>query len=293
MRMDPTSEPAWISLDEGVPAREAALVLAARSIPFRMVKGSGALEVPEPFYFLAKAELAAYIEENRSWPGMAVDGEWRMEAGIVWQFLLVTALLAWLMGDPLGLGLVERGAADGGAILKGEWYRSVTALTLHADPAHLLGNMLFGFVCFLPLYGRLGSGLPWLLLLLAGAAGNLCAAWLSSGVNSAVGASTAVMAEAGIMASLDMHDALRSGRWGRVPRGLAAGAAVFSMIGLGDRPGVDYLGHVAGFLCGLPVGAAAVAAAARFPRLRRSWWPGAIAAASVATAWFMALAPWR
>jgi len=35
---------------------------------------------------------------------------------------------------------VERGSADAGRIVRGEWWRAVTALTLHADVAHTLGN---------------------------------------------------------------------------------------------------------------------------------------------------------
>ena len=38
---------------------------------------------------------------------------------------------------------VERGSADAALILRGEWWRVATALTLHADAAHVAGSELF------------------------------------------------------------------------------------------------------------------------------------------------------
>ena len=51
-------------------------------------------------------------------------------------FALVLLALPWVQ-TPLWH---QRGAADAAAILRGEWWRILTALTLHADEAHAAGN---------------------------------------------------------------------------------------------------------------------------------------------------------
>ena len=37
------------------------------------------------------------------------------------------------------------GIADAGKILRGEWWRTITAMTLHGDGRHLAGNLVSGF----------------------------------------------------------------------------------------------------------------------------------------------------
>jgi rhomboid protease GluP len=67
-----------------------------------------------------------------------------------------------------------RGSIDSVAILDhGEWWRLVTALTLHADLVHLTGNCLIGSLMIHFLGKLLGYGLSWILLILTGLTGNL------------------------------------------------------------------------------------------------------------------------
>ena len=60
---------------------------------------------------------------------------------------------------------------DSTAMAAGEWWRAVTALTIHADEGHLVGNMvslsLFGYAVCL----AYGGGLAWALILASGIAG--------------------------------------------------------------------------------------------------------------------------
>jgi len=265
------------------------LVLSARRIPYRIEEGSGAVMVPEPFYLDALGEIEGYLEDNRGWPSESSASSWPFDARAGWQFIVVTGVLSWLLSDPLGLDLSQKGSAQAAAIVLGGWYRAVTALTLHVDPAHLLGNMLFGFIFFLPLSFRFGNGLSWLLTLLAGAGGNLAAAYISGGYHHSIGASTAVMAEVGIMASLDLRDALARGGWSRVFRTLAAGMALFSILGMGDKANVDYLGHLCGFLAGLPAGFMGSLMLNWSPSIVRSGWPGGLALLLLAASWGAAL----
>src|SRR2546422_4485816 len=58
------------------------------------------------------------------------------------------------------------------SIVAGEWWRTVTALTLHADVPHLLGNAVASVVLVGAVSRELGPGLGLWLLVLAGAGGN-------------------------------------------------------------------------------------------------------------------------
>ena len=79
------------------------------------------------------------------------------------------------------------GALHAAAVLDGDWWRTVTALTLHGDLGHLLGNTLFGIV-FGWFIGRyLGSGFGWLLIVAAGAIANYCNAMLQPEAFRAIG----------------------------------------------------------------------------------------------------------
>ena len=68
------------------------------------------------------------------------------------------------------------GSASAELIVRGQWWRAVTALTLHADLLHLFGNAVAS-VIFVTAVGRwLGAGIGAWLILLAGAGGNLITA---------------------------------------------------------------------------------------------------------------------
>ena len=82
---------------------------------------------------------------------------------------------------------------------RGEWWRAVTALTLHLDQAHLLGNLLFG-VAIGFLAGRaFGPGIAWASILAAAAVANYADMLISPSTHRAVGASTAVFAALGLL----------------------------------------------------------------------------------------------
>ena len=95
-----------------------------------------------------------------------------------------------------------------GLIQAGQWWRAVTALTLHVDHGHLLGNLLAGIVIGIVAAQLLGQGLAWLAILLAGALGNLIAALLRGPDYGAIGASTAVFGALGIVSAFT-----RQRRW--------------------------------------------------------------------------------
>ena len=82
------------------------------------------------------------------------------------------------------------GRADAKLILAGEFWRCVTALTLHADMPHVLGNAIFGTLFMGAVFRVLGPGLGGTLVLASGIVGNLVNAFLHGSAHSSVGAST-------------------------------------------------------------------------------------------------------
>src|SRR5437899_11789152 len=126
-------------------AEEWALVLAADGIPHRVEPdGSGwTLVVPDPDVTRAHAALDAYDDEARR-PRVAPLLE-RTERPLPWAFGFTVAalMLAFfaVSGSPAPGSLwFDRGAASARDMLGGEPWRAVTALTLHIDAAHVMGN---------------------------------------------------------------------------------------------------------------------------------------------------------
>ncbi|HEX5932387.1 MAG TPA: rhomboid family intramembrane serine protease, partial [Methyloceanibacter sp.] len=180
------------------------------------------------------------------------------------------------------------GTAQAGLITDGEWWRTLTALGLHADVGHLASNLFFGSVLGLLLAQALGSGFAWLAILLAGGLGNAMGALLQPATHAAVGASTAVFGALGILAALAWKRQaavwrLRLRRW--LP--FAAGLMLFAYLGVGgDR--TDVVGHIAGLAAGGGIGVAL--GARKSPKGRRVQWAcGTAAAALFALAWALAL----
>src|SRR5262249_21180296 len=117
----------------------------------------------------------------------------------------------------------RRGSADAARTMAGEWWRAVTALTLHADATHVLGNALASALLVTAVCQQLGPGVGLWLLLLAGAGGNAITAAVHRAGHVSVGASTAMFGAIGILAGLRIA---APGRLGSAPRqGGGLGAA--------------------------------------------------------------------
>jgi membrane associated rhomboid family serine protease len=271
-----------------------ALVLSARGIESRLVPEGGALSVQVAPADAARAvyELTEHdLENSPAAPEAAAPrlGLPPFEAVLAyWAVLLFFfAATRW---QAFGIDWLEAGAADAGAMRAGEWWRAATALCLHVDAAHLLGNLVFGTVFALLLARVTGTGLAWLAMIVAGTLGNILNAVVQPAAHVSIGASTALFAAIGLLAALN-----QSGRPGRHAVTLRAGAPLAGGIMLlaflgfaGER--TDILAHVLGFGAG-------VAGGYLLARHGRAWmavpepqWRPAVAAAAfLAAAWTVAI----
>src|SRR3954469_337712 len=198
----------------------------------------------------AEAALAAFERENpapKAPPARPAVPRSAVACGVFF-FLSLLALQIWTGPDSAGSPWFARGSANARAILAGEWWRTVTALTLHGDAGHAVGNAVLGGLLLALLSRALGPGIASALLLLAGAGGTLAAATLMRRDFVSIGASTAVFGALGALAVLPQ---LRRRAW--VP--LGAGVALLAFLGTSGRS--DLAGHLCGFAAGVALGAGA------------------------------------
>ena len=191
-----------------------------------------------------------------------------------------------------GLDWWSAGAARAGPIVGGEYWRTITALGLHADLGHLAGNLFAGSVFGILLAQFLGPGLAWFAILLAAALGNAANALLQPAEHNAVGASTAVFAALGLLSALMWRR--QATRWARGLRRwlpLAAGVTLLAYLGIGGER-TDVGAHVAGFVAGVVFGAGLHVIGPRLPQGPAAQYTyGAAALALFCFAWLAASAP--
>jgi len=266
-------------------AEEWALVLTAAGIPNAIeVDASGFIVLAAGDDSLrAHAALAAYDDERRVAPTLVSEPyPWMSGVGL-------GLLLLWLFtfsGTPSpGSRWFAAGSAAADRIRAGEVWRTVTALTLHVDVMHVLGNAVATAVLVPPLVQRFGAGATLVLLLLAGALGNVLAALTHDPRHVAVGASTATFGAVGLLTALRLlpHEPpTRSKRW------TAPVAGVLLLVTLGAAPGADIAAHLFGFVVGAALGALAGFTVRRRPRALVQWVLGLLVAIVVIVCWRLA-----
>ncbi len=212
----------------------------------------------EKFEAERAAERAALLEAQAE----AEAGKTAPRPGSFSLYAFIWVMLFWFaIQASRGPGWVTHGQADAQAILHGELWRTVTALTLHADLGHLTANIACGLVFAWSLLPLLGSGWTWLGLVLSGLGGNLLNALSHRGGDHlSIGASTAVFGGLGLLVGFQVAVAFQRRKWASFrPRHVflpfSAGLALLAYLGVGDGTGnVDILAHGFGMLCGLLLG---------------------------------------
>jgi rhomboid protease GluP len=182
----------------------------------------------------------------------------------------------------------ERGELNAAHVHGGQWWRAWTALTLHRDVAHLVGNLGAG-VWFGTLAARqLGAGTAWLLIVTGAAAANLFDAQFGPSTYRSVGASTAVFTALGLMAAHSWRTRydLRQ-KWALRWSPLIAGAVLLGWFG-STGEGTDLVAHALGFAVGCLLGALGAGNIIAQDRVSQTL-AGLAALGSLALAWTFAL----
>lgn len=254
------------------------LVLAAKKIPHRFFSGatSPRLYVPPLWEGVALQEIRA-VEAERGIPNFVPPA-----SNNIWGvFFFLLLLLVWhglrnrwfifsLPVPPFPDLSARWSPLYGLDVYKArslhEWWRTVTALTLHADDAHLFSNLGFGLIFFIPLCRRAGLGLGIALAVFGGICGNVANALFKEPHVVSIGFSTALFAGVGALCALNASDIFRhhmrhAGHVGtelyaslgrKVLLPLAAGLALLGLLGGGEAR-TDYAAHICGFVMGFVV----------------------------------------
>ena len=278
------SEDIWVEVGRFTGPDEAgeyALVLVAAGIDCQLTPrgGSIGLLVAEPRVIEARRELAAYAEDNRSLPTSQPPPLSLREGltGVLAYWCAVLFVYAAARQHAFAIDWFLAGEAQADRIVGGEWWRVFTALSLHVDVGHLFSNLVAGSLFGFFLSEILSSGLAWLMILIAGGAGNLLNAFFQAPTHTSVGASTAIFGAVGVLAVLALK--YRPSQWQRglrrwVP--LAAGVMLLAFLGIeGER--IDVGAHLAGFIVGCVLGLSclAVGSSVIMHRMSGAWGAGA------------------
>ena len=234
-----------------------AFVLKAVGIEHVVAKNDNkfVLLVPEESVALALEQLGGYEAESRPKPPPTPlqlhTNAWTGSAVYVMSMLGI----AYAAGESLGgFDWYETGALRHGAIAHGELWRIVTALTLHADVGHILGNLAFGAPYGYFASQLLGTGRAWASILIAAAFANFINATLMGEQQSSIGASTAVFAMLGIVGAYAWRRGKsRFNSWAHRGAPLIAAVALLAFTGVGDER-TDIVAHLAGFGVGVGMG---------------------------------------
>jgi rhomboid protease GluP len=257
----------WIAIASAPDEPRAAdlgLMLTARGIEHVRQPGvvGWDIAVPVSRAAQARAEIAQYVVENKRAIGQrrveeigdGLPGMVAYLAILLAVFFFVHASILSLRAGVFALDWFNAGRFVAGRVLAGEWWRTVTALTLHWDLDHLGGNLVFG--AFFGFYiGRyLGRGIGWLSVLGAATLANVLAALLLEPGHTSLGASTAVFAALGILTAYTWRRGyLRETPWRWRIAPIVAGLGLLAFTGAGGE-NTDVFAHLAGFVAGFGTG---------------------------------------
>ena len=244
-------------------ALEEGLVILAMNLPYWHIHQSGQhqLYVEADRLISVESELEVFREEQMDWHPYEADAGIQDRPASFYVPYLATLILiiSFVLQRAYAPGYVVAGRMDAQGLMgRGEWWRPLTALFLHGDAGHLLGNLIFGLW-----YGTLvnrgyGTWLGWGLILLSGMLGNtLVGAIRYPDPHLALGASTAVFGALGLLVGEGLihrwHQSFFS-RLGPILVPLVAGGVLLGWTGGFDDPRTDGLAHALGFGSGLMLG---------------------------------------
>ncbi len=291
----PSASPPLLALRLPISAdpRDWALVLEAADIAFQWgqeADGSRLILVPADEAERAAAQLSDWMAENAALPSLPPAARYRGGAWLGLGWALALLLFFAVTGDarPDSRWLAT-GRAEAGLILGGQPWRTVTALTLHADLSHVLANAIAGGLLTVAVASALGPGLAFLAILLSGLGGNWLTAFLRPVAGSSIGASTAVFGAVGLLAGLALDRRRRAGWAGeRLWLPVLAGMGLLAL--LGTDPQTDVLAHSLGLVAGIPLGACFGLMERHWGRRGGQWAAASLGLLLVVSSWLAATA---
>jgi rhomboid protease GluP len=247
-------------------ARDWGLVLASQGIAHALVFAleGWVVQVPRERHAEATRAVRLYQDENRDWPPVEKRDvpRHRLTYAVGIAFALVWLFFAGITGPVIrGSDWFVNGRADAHLLFAEPW-RMVTALTLHADSQHVIGNAISGTIFGTAVSRRIGPGGALFAVASAGALGNAAnaLAHLPRG-HFSIGASTAVFGAIGLLAGFQtlVMFARRNEPKRKKLRAidfagpLAGGLALLGSLGAGGES-TDLGAHGFGFVAGVSVG---------------------------------------
>jgi rhomboid protease GluP len=241
-------------------ANEYALVILSMRLPYWMFREEGQyyLCVEDAQVNVVVAQLEKYKNENLYVkPQVTLEDEEKTDLHIIAVYIMI--LITFYLGqleEPQWYR--DKGALDANAVIEsGEWWRTVTALTLHADIGHLAANLAGGMFFGIFVSRLLGSGLGWFLIILSGMTGNALSAYVYYPTpHLAIGASTAIFGALGNLVGFSlftrMHPFDTSDSRRRI-MAFVGGICLLALLGAGGG-NTDVIAHGCGFVAGILFG---------------------------------------
>jgi membrane associated rhomboid family serine protease len=236
---------------------EQSLVLASQGIRHWMEFDGEqfTLTLEEAALPLAMEVLDLYRDENAGFRDAELPpGQIELYLAPLLHLAIPVAAYFWVGLQPWANWLTSQGTADARAMLEGgEWWRCLTATTLHADHEHFLGNVLSGFFILNLLNHRVGMGTIMLLSTLGAGATNLLVALASGPDHRSLGFSSVVFCALGMLGAVESTLIRRRKDWSlRRLAPLIAAFFIAVMVGLGEN--ADVKAHFYGFGIGAALG---------------------------------------
>ena len=274
--------------------RDYSLVLQAMNIDHELERGvfGWRVLVPEHQAANAREQWRLYQLENRPRPMRHNAVEPRpgaMLGALVWAVTLLVYF--WLQANfAFGIDWTTAGKVHVEIVRAGDWWRTVTALTLHVDIAHVLVNIGFGAAFGTLLAREIGPGYAWALIVAGGIGGNAMNVVVQRASHTSIGASTAVFAALGLVGAY-MWTARRMlmHSWASRVSPIVGAVIMLAWLGTGNER-TDIVAHLTGFIAGFVLGVI-VGRQRRRPGgdVQRQWVAGGAALLCLFFAWSLAL----
>lgn len=164
---------------------------------------------------------------------------------------MLISVLAWILEPDQ---IVDILAYSGQNLLKGKIWTLFTALFIHSDPTHLIGNMIFLYIFGNTLENELGE--TWVIVpfFIGGTSSFLISTIFYDPTTYLIGASAAIFT---LTAIIMLVKPLKFSFYFLMPQGLVAIIYfTYNLLAVhyGFQGNISYIGHVIGFTIGIPFG---------------------------------------